>query len=98
MHYGAKLAGESFRNLQFYSIPDIDNAMNHQSQKGFQKGSKRGPRQERVKEILEGTYEFPSDIDNDTLLLLEESARIFIAIFLTTKDFQDWWLSSDEDV
>ena len=58
-----------------------------------------------VRDILEGTYEYPPDTDPHTKLLFEEAAKIFsttaedvISTFVTTKDFQDWWLTSDETI
>ena len=57
-----------------------------------------------MKEISEGTYEYPPDMDSHTLMLFEEVAGIFaetsediIASFVTTKDSQDWWLTLDEN-
>ena len=47
MHSEGELGVELYGNVQFYSIPNIDYAMDHQSQKG----SKRGPMQEKVKRI-----------------------------------------------
>ena len=34
-----ELAGESFGDVQFYSIPNIDGAMDRQSQKEYQKST-----------------------------------------------------------
>ena len=58
-----------------------------------------------VKQILEGTYVYPLGMDKHTRLLLEEAALIsaktvggVIATFVTTKDFQDWWLTADENI
>ena len=57
-----------------------------------------------VKEILEGTYIYLLDMDKHTHLLLEEAACLFvktagdiIASFVTMKDFQDWWLTVNEN-
>ena len=56
-----------------------------------------------VQEILRGTYAYPKDMDVHTRHLLDEAARIFsktaddvVSTFVTTKDFQDWWLTCDE--
>ena len=58
-----------------------------------------------VKEILEGTYAYPPEMNHHTRLLLEEAACLFaktagdmISIFVTTKDFQDWWLTANENI
>ena len=58
-----------------------------------------------VKEILEGTYVYPPGMDKYTRLMLGEVARLFvktagdtIATFVTTKDFQDWWLTANESI
>ena len=58
-----------------------------------------------VKEILKGTYVYPPDMDHHTRLLLEEAACLFaktagdvISIFVTTKDFQDWWLTANGNI
>ena len=58
-----------------------------------------------VEDILEGPYVFPPDRDKHTHILLEEAVRIFaktvedvISTFVTTKDFQDWWLTADENI
>ena len=44
-------------------------------------------------------------MNKHTRLLLEEAARLFaktaedvIATYVTTKDFQDWWLTVDENI
>ena len=49
-----------------------------------------------VKEILEGMYVYPPDMDKHTRLLLEEAACLFaktvgdvIATFITANDFQE---------
>jgi hypothetical protein len=41
MYSKMELAGKSFGNVQFYSIPNIDGAMDRQSQKEYQKSTKR---------------------------------------------------------
>jgi hypothetical protein len=53
--------------------------------------------------ILEGTYEFPPEMDQHTRLLLEEAHRVFslksteeISNFVSTEDFQYFWSHSDE--
>ena len=58
-----------------------------------------------VKEILEGTYVYPPGMDKYTRLMLGEVARLFaktagdaIATFVTTKDFQDWWLTANGNI
>ena len=58
-----------------------------------------------VKQILEGTYVYPLGMDNHIRLLLEEVIPLFartavgvIASFVTTKDFQDWWLTVNENI
>jgi hypothetical protein len=58
-----------------------------------------------VEQILAGTYDFPDDWDADTRRLMEEAAAIFrhtaddvISTFVTTDDFQEWWLRADEDI
>ena len=42
MHSETELAVESYRNVQFYSIPNIDGAMDRQSQMGSQWGPATG--------------------------------------------------------
>ena len=58
-----------------------------------------------VKELLEDTSVYPPGMDHHTRLLLEEAACLFakpagdaIATFVTTKDFQDWWLTANENI
>jgi hypothetical protein len=58
-----------------------------------------------TKAILEGTYEFPPEMDSHTRLLLEEAHRVFslksteeISNFVSTEDFQYFWSRSDEFV
>lgn len=53
--------------------------------------------------ILEGTYDFPPEMDPHTRLLLEEAHRIFanksteeISNFVSTSDFQYFWKRADE--
>jgi hypothetical protein len=53
--------------------------------------------------ILEGTYEFPPEMDPHTRLLCEEAYRIFtlkttdeISNFVTTEDYQFFWSHADE--
>ena len=55
--------------------------------------------------ILEGTYEFPPEMDPHTRLLLEEAHKIFsqksteeISNFVTTDDYQYFWKHADEFV
>jgi hypothetical protein len=56
-----------------------------------------------TKAILEGTYEFPPDMDPHTRLLLKEAHGIFslktteeISNFVSTEDFQYFWSHADE--
>jgi hypothetical protein len=58
-----------------------------------------------TKAILEGTYEFPPEMDPHTRLLLEEAHRAFslksteeISNFVSTEDFQYFWSHADEFV
>lgn len=53
--------------------------------------------------ILEGTFDFPPEMDPHTRLLLEEAHRIFsnkstkeISNFVSTSDFQYFWKHADE--
>jgi hypothetical protein len=58
-----------------------------------------------VQDILRGTYEYPPEMDHHTRLLLQEAAFLFaqtaedvVSTFVTTKDFQEWWLTANEDI
>ena len=58
-----------------------------------------------VQDILRGTYEYPPEMDHHTRLLLQEAAYLFaqtaedvVSTFVTTKDFQEWWLTANEDI
>lgn len=58
-----------------------------------------------VRQILDGTFVFPPDWDAHTVLLMKEAAAIFkktaddvVLTHVTTKDFQDWWLTANEDI
>lgn len=53
--------------------------------------------------ILEGTYEFPPDMDPHLRLLLEEAHKVFsnksteeISSFVATQDYQHYWSRADE--
>ena len=55
--------------------------------------------------ILEGTYEFPPEMDPHLRLLLEEAHKVFsqrtteeISTFVSTEDFQYYWRRADEFV
>ncbi len=54
-------------------------------------------------QILEGTYEYPQDLDPATQLLFEEAAATYaalsptkIATFVTMEDFQHFWQTARE--
>ena len=56
-----------------------------------------------VPAILEGTYEYPPEMDDHTRLLCEEAHRIFsvksteeISNYVDSDDFQYFWLHADE--
>ena len=53
--------------------------------------------------ILEGTYDFPPEMDTHTRLLLEEAHKVFstktaeeISTFVSVEDFQYFWRRADE--
>ena len=53
--------------------------------------------------ILEGTYEFPPDMDPHLRMLLEEAHKVFsnksteeISNFISTQDYQHYWSRADE--
>jgi hypothetical protein len=55
--------------------------------------------------ILEGTYEFPPDMDPHLRMLFEEAHRVFslksteeISNFVSTEDFQYFWSRADETI
>ena len=60
---------------------------------------------EAVRQVLEGRYQFPPDIDKYTKLLLEEAHHLFarmsveeVSDFVTTEDFQEFWSRANEDI
>ncbi len=55
--------------------------------------------------VLRGTYDYPADIDPYTKLLIQEAHHIFsrmseeeVIDFVTTTDFQQFWLHADEQI
>jgi hypothetical protein len=60
---------------------------------------------EATDKVLRGTYKYPTDMDLYTKLLLQEAHHIFshmseeeVIDFVTTTDFQQFWLHADKDI
>ena len=58
-----------------------------------------------VSSILDGTYEFPPEYDDHAKAICRAAAKIFartseeaIDIHITRKEFQEWWLTANEDI